>query len=148
MLITKEIEIDLCHRVCYHKSKCRNLHWHRYKIEAGVEWDVISEKFKSDYGMVIDYWDLKQIMLDELDVRFDHWAIFYNEDPYKEKLIEMMDLWDQDRKKLHFVDFMPTAENLCEYWFGLIEIKLLAKWIKLKHVKVWETPTSTAIFIK
>lgn len=149
MIISKSIEIDLAHRVCYHKSKCRNLHWHRYKIEVTVEWEVCDIDFASDYGMVIDYGDLKKVMMEELDERFDHWAIFYKEDPYREYLTKMIELGDQNPDKIHFVDFMPTAENLCKYWFELIEWPLLKEhWITLKSVKVWETPTSTAIYTK
>ena len=146
MLITKEIEIDMAHRVCFHKSKCRNLHGHRYKIEVGVDDKLIDQYGKSDYGMVIDFSDLKKIMMEELDEKFDHGAIFFNEDPYKQKLLELLELNDQRKDKLHFVDFIPTAENLSKYWFELIKPKLDIIGIQIYHVKVWETPTSTAVY--
>ena len=148
MLITKEIEIDMAHRVSFHKSKCRNLHWHRYRIEVGVDDKIIEEFGKSDYGMVIDFGDLKQIMMEELDEKFDHWAVFYKFDIYQTKLKEMISLWDQNPEKLHFVDFVPTAENLAKYWYEMIESRLLEKWIAIHHIKIWETPTSTAIYTK
>jgi len=144
MLITKEIEIDMAHRVCFHKSKCRNLHGHRYKIEVWVDDKIIDTHWASDYGMVIDFSDLKQIMIEVLDEQHDHWAIFYNEDPYRELLKEMIALWDQNPNKLHFVWFVPTAENLAMYWFAQLHVRLHEKGIKLAHVKVYETPTSTA----
>ena len=146
MLITKEIEIDMAHRVCFHKSKCRNLHGHRYKIEAGVDDKVIQEEGRSDYWMVIDFWDLKQILIKEIDKKFDHWAIFYNKDVYRPLLEQMINLQDQNPNKIHYVSFMPTAENLCKFWFELLQPKLKEKGIKLAHIKIWETPTSTAIF--
>lgn len=145
MLITKEIEIDMAHRVCFHRSKCRNLHGHRYKIEVGVDDKLIEEVGASDYGMVIDFSDLKQIMIEEIDEKFDHGAVFYSKDLYRSKLEEMISLGDQNPEKLHFVGFMPTAENLCRYWFSLLLPKLEYRGIRLSHVKVWETPTSTAI---
>ena len=148
MIISKEIEIDACHRVCYHNSKCRNLHWHRYKIKVTVEWEVIDKKYESDYWMVIDYGDLKEIMMEYIDEPYDHWAIFYKEDPYKEKLLEMMELEDQNPDKLHFVDFMPTAENLCKFWYEIMETPLIERGIKIKSVEVHETPTSVAIYTK
>lgn len=95
--------------------------------------------------MVIDFSDLKQIMIEELDERFDHGAVFYAQDPYRQDLESMIRLGDQNPDKLHFVDFMPTAENLANYWFQLLFKPLLDKNIKLAHVKVWETPTSTAL---
>lgn len=146
MLVTKEIEIDMAHRVCFHKSKCRNLHGHRYKIEVWVNDKIIKEYGQSDFWMVIDFSDLKQIMMEEIDERFDHWAIFFEKDPYKEKLLEMIALWDQKPEKLHFVNFVPTAENLSKYWFELLKPRLQLKGIKITHVKIYETPTSTAIY--
>jgi len=143
--ITKEIEIDMAHRLPNHEWKCRSLHWHRYKIEATVEWEIISK----DIWMIIDYSELKKVMIDYIDEKFDHWAIFYKEDPFKKYFIEMINLWDQNPDKLHFVNFIPTAENLCKYWFELIELPLRKEyWITLKKLRVWETPTSSAIYIK
>ena len=146
MLITKEIEIDMAHRVPNHKSKCRNLHWHRYKIEVWVNDKIIEEEWRSDQWMVIDFWDLKDIMMNYIDNMFDHWAVFYEDDKYLPYLLEMIKLWDQNPDKLHFVNFIPTAENLCKHWFELIEAPLRGLWITIAHVRVWETPTSTAIY--
>lgn len=145
MLITKEIEIDMAHRVPNHGSKCKNLHGHRYKIEACVDDKVITKKGREDEGMVIDFGDLKQIMMDELDVSFDHNSIFCEEDPIRE-YIEKCSLYQT--KEPWFVSFIPTAENLARHWFELIEPKLQERGIKLKHVKVWETPSSTATYEK
>lgn len=146
MLITKEIEIDMAHRVCFHRSKCRNLHGHRYKIEVGVDDKIIEEVGASDCGMVIDFSDLKQVMMEELDERFDHGAVFYQHDKYRNFLEGMIMIGDQNPNKLHFVDFIPTAENLCKHWFELMEPKLKERGIQIAHIKVWETPTSTAIY--
>lgn len=148
MLITKEIEIDCAHRVPNHQSKCRNLHWHRYKIEVWVDDKLIAEDWHPAEWMVIDFSDLKLVLMEELDERFDHGAIFYKNDKYREKLEEMINLWDQRADKLHFVDFIPTAENLCKHWYELIEWPLQNRWVKIKHLKVYETPTSSAIYTK
>lgn len=149
MIITKEIEIDMAHRVPNHKSKCRNLHGHRYKIEVGVDDKIIDKKWDSSEWMVIDFSDLKEIIIREIDNRFDHWAVFYKEDKILPALNLILQIQDQDQSKIHFVDFIPTAENLAKYWFWLLEYPLLKeKWIKLSFVKVFETPTSTALYSK
>ena len=72
MKITKDIEIDMGHRVTNHKSKCASLHGHRYKITAVVDDKVITEKGISDEGMVIDFGDLKQCMMNQFDDKYDH----------------------------------------------------------------------------
>lgn len=143
MLITKFIEIDMGHRVPNHKSKCRNPHGHRYKIEVGVDDKVINEKGVSDEGMVIDFSDLKEIMVEEIDEVYDHSFTIYKND----NLIEDFRLFrDRAKLKINVVDFVPTAENLAKHWYKLIKDKLSERGIKIKHVKVWETPTSTATY--
>lgn len=142
MIITKEIEIDMGHRVPNHKSKCRNMHGHRYKIEVAVDDKVISTPGSSDEGMVIDFGDLKQCMMDVLDKGFDHGFIVYELDKWVMELNKMY----EDGMKVIFVDFIPTAENLAKYWFTLMKDKLKEKNISISHVKIWETPTSTALY--
>ena len=143
MLITKEIGIDMGHRVPNHKSKCRNLHGHRYQIEVGVDDKLVTTRGASDEGMVIDFSDLKETMMQELDAKFDHGFVMYEDDPLKETFIEIKSNLDQ---KIIFVPFIPTAENLAKHWYELLSIPLLARGIALKHVNVWETPTSTATY--
>lgn len=143
MVITKEIEIDMAHRVMNHKSKCRNLHGHRYKIEVGVDDKVITTPGSPEEGMVIDFSDLKEIMMTEIDARFDHNAIFFELDPAKEHLEALHPF---QIKEIEFVSFVPTAENLAKFWYEIVEPKLLERGIKLAHIKVWETPTSTATY--
>jgi len=140
MLITKEIEIDLGHRVTNHKSKCASLHGHRYKIEVGVDDKIVETKGVSDEGMVMDFGDLKEIMMEVLDRGFDHGMVLWVGDP----LVEAIS--NDKNTKYHLVNFIPTAENLAQYWFSLLKEKLDQKGIKIKYVKVFETPTSTATY--
>lgn len=140
MLVTKYIEIDMGHRVTNHKSKCASLHGHRYRIEAGVDDKVITEKGISDEGMVIDFGDLKSIMMSEIDAIYDHGIVLWKGD-------SLCDSIKKDAAtKYTEVDFIPTAENLAKHWFKLIQKPLQDRGIKLKFVCVYETPTSTATY--
>lgn len=142
MLITKTIEIDMGHRVPNHKSKCRNLHGHRYKIEVGVDDKVITMPDVSSEGMVIDFGDLKEIMMKEIDDKYDHaFCICSGDDLYVD-----FHNYRENGMKIIFVDFIPTAENLAKHWFKLLKQKLDKKRIAISHVKVWETPNSTALY--
>ncbi len=138
MLITKEIGIDMGHRIPNHKSKCCSVHGHRYQIEVGVNDKVITTSGTSDEGMVIDFGDLKQIMMDYIDKPFDHGFCIYE----KDDLVETLKA--DKNTKLIVVDFIPTAENLAKHWFLILNIQCIIKKIRLQYVKVWETPTSTA----
>lgn len=139
MIITKEIEIDMGHRITSHKSKCASLHGHRYRIEVGVEGEVIAERGSSDEGMVIDFGDLKEVMMNVLDNKYDHGFVLWEEDPMVEAF-----LCDKSTK-LTLVPFIPTAENLAVMWFEELEVPLRKRNIRLETIRVWETPTSTAI---
>ena len=139
MLITKFIEIEMGHKVTHHKGSCRFLHGHHYKIEVGVDDKVIIKKGSSDEGFVIDFKDLKDIMVEEIDIKFDHGFCLYIHDPYTKIFKQYF-----TQNKTIFVDFIPTAENLAKHWYNLIKPKLKRRNIKIKFVKVWETPTSTA----
>lgn len=143
MLITKTIEIDMGHRVPNHKSKCRNLHGHRYKIEVGVDDKVIDEEGVSNEGMVIDYGDLKNIMIDELERKYDHGFMMFSGDSLYKWFLDIKDAQDL---KIIFVSFVPTAENLAKFWYQSFQFLLKEVGIKIKYVKVWETPTSTALY--
>lgn len=142
MLITKTIEIDMGHRVPNHASKCKNPHGHRYVIEVGVDDKVITTVGASDEGMVIDFGTLKQMMMDVIDAGFDHGFVLSENDPYAALFRE---LW-KDKLRVIYVPFIPTAENLAKHWFELLVNRLAEKEIKLRYVKVWETPSSTALY--
>jgi len=157
MIITKEIEIDMGHRVMNHKSKCRSCHGHRYKIEVGVNDKLVTIIGSSDEGMVMDFGDLKQIMMREIDAEYDHGFIISRDDKLLiEKFgVELFNSWKVNHKwlnindietKLIVVDFIPTAENLAKHWFIILKEQLEKINIRIHHVKIWETPTSTALY--
>lgn len=69
---TKTVEWDMGHRVPNHKSKCKNVHGHRYKAEVTVRGEIIPEEGISDEGMVIDFSDVKAIVNSICDGELDH----------------------------------------------------------------------------
>jgi 6-pyruvoyl-tetrahydropterin synthase len=70
----------------------------------------------------------------------------YDGDKFVDKFRELKETEGQN---IHFVPFIPTAENLAKYWFELMEQILKNEYkIELKYIKVWETPTSVAIYEK
>lgn len=142
MLVTKEVEIDMGHRVPNHESKCRNFHGHRYKIEAGVDDKVIETKGACDEGMVIDFGELKEIMTQEISDLYDHSCVVYEKDEFIESFLKMK----KAGLNVIVIKFIPTAENMAMLWFRAINERLEVEGIKLQYVKVWETPTSTALY--
>lgn len=142
MIISKEIEWDMWHRVPNHKSKCRNLHWHRYKAEIIMDWDVVWEKWISDEWMVIDFSDIKRISNWYIDENLDHWYMYQIWD----KIWELATaLW----MKTVEVEFVPTAENIAKYLFDILKpmfVDVYSTNLKLVGIKLYETPTSYVLY--
>ncbi len=165
-LITREIGIDMGHRVTYHGSKCRNLHGHRYTIEATVRGPLFSEG--EQQGMVLDYGFLKDIMISEIDRDCDHGMTLWVDDPWVDVLCngqraaidvgidhsgycDLQLAGDETNTggKFYIVPFVPTAENLAKHWFERLEPKVSKMTNgqgKMHSVKVWETPNCAAIY--
>lgn len=113
----------------------------------------------SDEGMVIDFGQLKQ-MLQELENDYDHGFILNRQDTILMKvlgveLIKNEPMQDEYylninnlQTKLLIVDFIPTAENLAKHWYYYLKRRLDKFSIAIKYLKVWETPTSMAMYEK
>ena len=119
-------------------SHCSLLHGYALSFSFKFGCDHLDDK-----NWVVDFGDLKEIMMEELDAKFDHNSVFYEND-INRSLLEQIS--ETQPKKVFFVPFIPTAENLAKYWYELVEPRLKERGIKIKHLKVWETPTSTAIY--
>ena len=63
MEITTKLEFDAGHRIPHHKSVCKNLHGHRYTLEVTIKGDVVSDISDTDFGMVMDFKDAKDLMI-------------------------------------------------------------------------------------
>ncbi|MCO6432290.1 MAG: 6-carboxytetrahydropterin synthase QueD [Deltaproteobacteria bacterium] len=139
-LITRRIEIDMGHRVPNHKSKCRNLHGHRYGIEVGVKGPVQSASNSSDEGMVMDFGDLKDILRREIDAKYDHGFMMYEGDPLADTFKQLTG------QKIIYVPFIPTAENFARFLYESLDAEIAALGLSLAFVKIWETPNSVAYY--
>src|SRR4051812_9687285 len=89
---TREIGIDMGHRVTNHGSKCRNVHGHRYTIEATITGDLIPDG--ASEGMVMDFSFLKEEMMREIDEYCDHALCLWVKDPIVTAQAERYGEWD------------------------------------------------------
>jgi len=80
MEITTKLEFDAGHRIPNHKSKCRNLHGHRYVMEITLRGDIVTEEKVSENGMVMDFSDVKRIAREQVVDVWDHAFLVYKED--------------------------------------------------------------------
>lgn len=143
MKISKQIEWDMGHRVTNHKSKCRNLHGHRYKAEITVEGNLVDISGSSDEGMVIDFGDIKEIATKHVHDILDHGFMLWD----KDKLLVNFFKKNKDQKYI-VVPFVPTSENIAVWIFVQLDKRIEDKYktgLKLYSIKLWETPTSVAL---
>ena len=141
--IRRWIETDTGHRVPNHKSKCRHMHGHRYRWEAEIEGDVVTERGVSDEGMLIDFSDISQILTEHIHDVVDHAFVVYQGD--EEARAALSSLGSEHRTVV--VSFIPTAENLAKWAFEQIENKITSSYgnkLRLVAMHVRETPKSWA----
>jgi 6-pyruvoyltetrahydropterin/6-carboxytetrahydropterin synthase len=112
------------HALRGYRGKCENLHGHNYKIRVTLAGDTLNP-----IGLLYDFKDLKAIANDVID-RLDHQ--YLNElEPFRE--------------------VNPSAENMARYFYKEIKALLLKATdghVWLKHVKIWETDTTTATYFE
>ena len=132
------------HRVLNHRSVCKGIHGHRYKIEICASGDLVSEPGVSEEGMVLDFADIKQISLDFIQKNLDHGFMVWEKD---EELLKFFN--ESTGHKPVIVPFTPTAENIAEYIFFKLKNKFQDVYktgLHLHSVKLWETPTSFTLY--
>ena len=115
--IRRWVETDTGHRVPNHKSKCKHIHGHRYRWEAELEGDVVTEKGVSDEGMLMDFSDLSRILEENIHDVIDHAFVVFEGDEDARAALSMMG----EAHKTLVVPFVPTAENLARWAFEQID---------------------------
>ena len=161
MKITRQIGIDMGHRVPDHLSKCRNFHGHRYTIEVTLAGGLATSG--EEKGMVMDFGFLKELLESEIDAGFDHSMCLYYEDDYLSMMCGLDEVAKVRRDieqygyatittvlgfKLTLVDCVPTVENLAALWFDRMRTRVLertSRAITVVELKAWETPNCFAV---
>lgn len=142
--ITKKLHWHMGHRIPNHKSKCFNIHGHTYWIEVEIESnELVKTKGSSDEGMLQDFSDIKEIIIEEIYNLLDHGFMIWDRDSLLMDLESHMEMTG-NRFNIISVPFIPTAENIAKWCYDRIKNKINNKQRKLKMVTIWETPTSSA----
>ena len=131
MELTKTFSFDMAHRLSFHKGKCRNLHGHTYRMEVTLSGD------EDENGMVIDFNDMKAIIMDNVVDVLDHATVIYEKDEL------LMNAFPKVLKHVIFPTEV-TAENLCKWCAARLE----EAGLMIKQVAIWETPSSKAVYTR
>lgn len=136
--ISKEFSFDAAHMLDGHCGKCNNVHGHTYRIRISFFNDKVIDNDKSDQGMVLDFYKVKELMSNIIN-NLDH-SFIYNYTNTNEKVIG--ELLQSMGRKTYKIDFRSTCENLSKHIYQLIKTKIDLK----TSVEVWETPTSSCLY--
>jgi 6-pyruvoyltetrahydropterin/6-carboxytetrahydropterin synthase len=126
MRIAKEFTWEMGHRLPEHFGKCKNIHGHSYKMIVELEGSV------EDNGMVMDYFDLKKIVIPMIE-EVDHSFMVYQEDK------EVISFLKKMNSKMVVVEFQSTVENICSYFMNKINKIDFPPNIKFIKVRIYET---------
>ena len=141
--IRRYIETDTGHRVPNHKSKCKHMHGHRYRFEAEIEGDVVTQQGVSDEGMLMDFSDISHLLTVHIHDVIDHAFVVYEGDETAKAACELMG----DDHRTVVVPFIPTAENLARWAFETLEPHIKSTYVnqlRLVAMHCRETPKSIA----
>ncbi len=142
MQITRRLEFDAGHRIPDHKSQCRHLHGHRYALEVTLSGDIIGRAGDAANGMVMDFSEVKSIARQHVVDVWDHAFLVYRGDALVLDFLRSL----PDHRTV-VLDCVPTAENLAETAFAILEPMYRDTYgnrLRLERVRLYETPNCWA----
>ena len=137
--VTKEFNFEIAHALWNYDGPCANIHGHSYSLNVTVAGNPIVEGAHPKLGMVMDFGDLKKIVLSEIVDKFDHATVFNKNTPHVELAHEL----EKRGHNVILVDYQPTSEMMLIDFAEKIK-KRLPETIKLHSLKLQETATSHA----
>jgi 6-pyruvoyltetrahydropterin/6-carboxytetrahydropterin synthase len=142
MFITRRIEFDAGHRIPDHKSQCQHLHGHRYALEITLAGEIIRQEGDAANGMVMDFSEIKTLAHTHLVDLWDHAFLVYAGDTPIVDFLKSL-----PKHKTVVLDCIPTAENLAEKAFAMLDAVFLDTFgnhLRLERVRLFETPNCWA----
>jgi 6-pyruvoyltetrahydropterin/6-carboxytetrahydropterin synthase len=133
--VTKEFSFDMAHVLADYEGKCNNIHGHTYQLSVTVSGKPIPPNVDDITGMVIDFSDLKNIVVNEIIDTFDHALVVWFGDDRFRKLSQY--------PRVLFTPYQPTCENLLIDFVERLR-RIFNEQVRLKCVVLRETPTSYA----
>lgn len=133
--VYKEFTFDAAHALDGYSGKCKNIHGHTYHLKIGVVGAPNDDETSSDYGMVMDFKELKSLYETEIENRFDHQLILKDNSRFRGSV--------EGTTSVRFVPYQPTCENMLSEIVLLLRQKLPEE-VTLYNVLLRETSTSYA----
>ena len=127
---------DSAHFLYGYDGKCKNIHGHRWVIEAEITGETL-QKDGFQRNMLIDFGDFKREVKNLADF-YDH-SLIYEKDSLKEKTLSAL---KEEDFRLIEIECRPTAENFAKMFFDVLK----EKGLNISRVTVYETPENCAVY--
>jgi 6-pyruvoyltetrahydropterin/6-carboxytetrahydropterin synthase len=136
--VTREFTFEMAHVLGNYDGPCRNVHGHSYRLFVTISGTPVNDSSSPKNGMVMDFTDLKNIILSNVISVFDH-SVAVSKDFDRDK----MEMLTKTFGNTAVVDYQPTCENLVIDFASRIKTHLPAG-ISLHSLKLYETAKSYA----
>lgn len=136
-MVTKRFTFDAAHQLEHHDGKCSQMHGHTYTLEItveGVPLPVAPGNPKS--GMIVDFGDLKQLVVDHLLSKIDH-AVLNDAFHYTTAEVMAQEIFTMLEPAIADIHYIPAVLHSFK---GALEVPTPI----LHSVRLWETPDSYA----
>ncbi len=134
--ITKIFHFEMAHAIYGYSGACRHIHGHSYELHVTMCTPENDKDFIPAPGFILDFKELKQLIMSAVIETFDHKLVLS-----REYLIKNPNLNSQEN--LIIWEAEPTAENMLVYIQRILRAKLPPA-INLKELKLYETNNSYA----
>lgn len=136
--VTREFTFEMAHVLGNYDGPCRNVHGHSYKLFVTLSGVPVNDPANPKNGMVIDFTDLKNIVLSSIVNQFDHSVVLCSDfNPEKRTMME------NTFGNTVIVDYQPTCENLVADFAQRLS-DLMPAGVSLHSLKLYETAKSYA----
>ncbi len=124
--------IDFCygHRLLDYDGVCKHPHGHNAVAEVEVQTGSLDQR-----NMVCDFGEIKSVVKGWIDAALDHKMILRHDDPLVKPLQAL-------GEPVYIVESNPTVERIARLIFD----EASRAGFPVVSVRVWETPTSFALY--
>jgi 6-pyruvoyltetrahydropterin/6-carboxytetrahydropterin synthase len=128
----------MAHVLRNYDGPCRNVHGHSYRLFVTLSGIPVNDSDNPKNGMVIDFAQLKSIVLGKIVDQFDH-SVVVSKDFDNEK----MEMMTKSFGNTVVVDYQPTCENLVTDFAERLKHEMPAG-VHLHSLRLYETAKSYA----
>ncbi|MGA1976977.1 MAG: 6-carboxytetrahydropterin synthase [Bacteroidales bacterium] len=136
--VTREFTFEMAHALRNYDGPCRNVHGHSYRLFVTISGTPLGETNNPKDGMVIDFTELKKIVLENIVSIFDH-SVTLCRDFDNEK----MEMMKKTFGNAVIVSYQPTCENLVTDFAERLKTKM-PEGVRLHSLRLYETAKSYA----